>query len=144
LIGLHAAAGPSRHHGDLDRHTLLGLTRDAGHTGRGPAAITVHLDQQDGQADFTCLESWAACTHPGTPGTGTQWGDGDLGCTLTLSQDGTQSGFDSAFAAGDDPGVVTGVFVSTAHEGRRAYWSIPISRRHSGRCGGDTNGNMTN
>jgi len=105
--------------------TLLGFTRDAGRTVRGAAALTADFDRQDGQADFTRLETWPHRTHPGAPGTGTPWGDGDLGYTLTLWEDGTQSGFDSAFAAGDDPGVVTGVFVGTAHEGAAGVLEHP-------------------
>jgi len=105
--------------------TLLGFTRDAGRTVRGAAAIMADFDRQDGQADFTRLETWAPRTHPGTPGTGTPWGDGDLGYTLTLWEDGNQSWFESAFAAGDDPGVVTGVFVGTAHEGAAGVLEHP-------------------
>jgi len=108
--------------------TLLGLTRGPqGRTVRGDAALRINFDRSNGRAAFTRLESWAPRTHPGTPGTGTQWGDGDLAYTLTLWEDGTthRSGFDSAFAAGDDPGVVTGVFVGTAHEGAAGVLEHP-------------------
>ncbi len=97
--------------------TLLGLTRTDGRTVRGDAAITADFERANGRADFTALESWPHRRHPGSPGTGTQWGDGDLGYTLRVWETGRLSGFDSAAAPGDDPGVVTGVLVGTAHEG---------------------------
>ncbi len=54
--------------------------------------------------------------HTGrTPGPGSRWGGSDLRCPLTLWKDGCQSGFDSAFARGDGPGVATGFFVGAEH-----------------------------
>ncbi len=105
--------------------TLLGLTRSDGRTVRGEAAITADFERANGRADFTALEAWPHRRHPGNPGTGTQWGDGDLGYTLTFWETGTRSGFDSAAAPGDDPGVVTGVLVGTAHEGAAGVLEHP-------------------
>ncbi len=104
---------------------LLGFTRREGRTVAGEAAIAVNLDRRTGEAAFTHLESWSHRAHPGNPGTGTRWGDGDLAYTLTLWEDGLQSGFDAAFAPGDDPGIVTGVFVGTAHEGAAGVLEHP-------------------
>jgi len=95
---------------------LLGFTA-SGSTVAGDARIGVDLATAAGQADFERLESWGRGEHPGITGSGTRWRDGDLGYTLTLWQDGSDGGFDSAFASRDDPGVVTGVFTGPAHEG---------------------------
>ncbi len=105
--------------------TLLGFTRENGRTVRGAATLTVNLEQADGRAAFNNLESWPHRSHPGTPGMGTRWGDGDLAYTLTLWEEGILSGFDSVFAPGDDPGVVTGVFVGMAHEGAAGVLEHP-------------------
>ncbi len=105
--------------------TLLGFVRGDGRTVRGDAAITANLDRSDGRAAFTALESWPHRRHPGDPGSGTRWGDGDLAYTLTLWEDGTRSGFDAAFATDDDPGVVTGIFVGVAHEGAAGVLEHP-------------------
>ncbi|MCY4260466.1 MAG: hypothetical protein OXC91_09410, partial [Rhodobacteraceae bacterium] len=48
-----------------------------------------------------------------------------LAYTLTLWEDGTRSGFDTAFATDDDPGVVTGIFVGVAHEGAAGVLEHP-------------------
>ncbi len=103
---------------------LLGFT-GSGRTVAGDARIGVDFADVGGRADFTALESWERGAHPGAPGSGTRWGDGDLGYTLALWEDGTDSGFDSAFAPGDDPGVVTGVFTGPAHEGAAGVLEHP-------------------
>ena len=105
--------------------TLLGFTRSDGRTVRGEAAITADFERDNGRADFTALEAWPHRRHPGNPGTGTQWGDGDLGYTLRVWETGRLSGFDSAASPGDDPGVVTGVLVGTAHEGATGVLEHP-------------------
>ena len=103
---------------------LLGFT-GFGRTVAGDARIGVDFRDATGEADFTSLESWARGSHPGTPGSGTRWGDGDLDYTLTLWEEGTRSGFDSSFAPGDDPGVVTGIFVGDAHQGATGVLEHP-------------------
>ncbi|MCY4319308.1 MAG: hypothetical protein OXE76_08995 [Alphaproteobacteria bacterium] len=104
------------------RGELLGFTA-SGRTVAGKARIGVDLAAAAGQADFTELESWQKGAHPGSLGSGSRWGD--LGYTLTLWQEGTRSGFGSAFAPGDDPGIVTGVFVGAAHEGAAGVLEHP-------------------
>ncbi|MCY3997440.1 MAG: hypothetical protein OXF07_14990 [Rhodobacter sp.] len=103
---------------------LLGFT-ESGRTVAGDARIGVDLADADGRADFTALEFWERGAHPGAPGSGTRWGDGDLGYTLALWEEGADSGFDSAFAPGDDPGVVTGVFTGPAHGGAAGVLEHP-------------------
>ena len=90
---------------------LAGFT-DAGHTVTGDAAITVDVAAMSGTAAFDGLESWGPEGHPGTPGDGQTWSDGDLRYTLGVSSDGL--GFAST---GGDTGTVTGVFLGASHEG---------------------------
>lgn len=104
---------------------ITGMTRATGRTVAGDAALIVNFDRQNGRAAFTKLESWAPRAHPGQQGSGTPWRDGDLAYTLTLWETGTQSGFNSTFAESDDPGVVTGLFVGTAHEGAAGVLEHP-------------------
>ncbi len=104
---------------------LVGLTRVTGRTVAGDAAIQIDFDRRNGQADFTALQSWEPQTHPGAQDDGRQWGDGDLDYTLMLWEENTRSGFSSAFAEGDDPGVVTGLLVGTAHEGAAGVLEHP-------------------
>ena len=106
------------------RGSLLGFT-GAGRTVSGDAEIGIHLRHLRGNADFTALESWASETHPGAPGSGRLWGDGDLGYTIEVRTEAGTEAFVSTFAAGDDPGVVTGAFVGTAHEGAAGVLEHP-------------------
>ena len=106
------------------RGSLLGFT-GAGRTVSGDAEIGINLRHLQGSADFTELESWAPETHPGTPGSGRLWGDGDLGYTIAVRTEAGTEAFVSTFAPGDDPGVVTGAFVGTAHEGAAGVLEHP-------------------
>ena len=106
------------------RGSLLGFT-GAGRTVSGDAKIGINLRHLQGSADFTALESWAPETHPGAPGSGRRWGDGDLGYTIEVRTETGTEAFFSTFAAGDDPGVVTGAFVGTAHEGAAGVLEHP-------------------
>ena len=87
--------------------TLLGLT-PAARSVRGAADLTVAIDTMRGQADFTNLESWAGA--PGKAGTGTTWGDGDLGYTIAVSGNAFRE-------TGGDAGRLTGSFTGRNHEG---------------------------
>lgn len=89
--------------------TLLGFTPDAAAVA-GDAEIGVTLATLTGRADFTSLETWAAGATPGDAGTGTMWGDGDLGYTITVRGNGFRE-------TGGDDGRLTGIFVGRAHEG---------------------------
>ena len=95
---------------------LLGFSSE-GRTVAGDARIGINLDTLDGNADFTKLESWEEESHPGQPGTGRTWGDGDIGYTIEVVHDRIADGFVSTFAPGDDLGVVSGIFVGESHEG---------------------------
>ena len=106
---------------------LLGFT-DAGKTVAGDAQITINFQSENGSANFSSLEYWNANTHPGTVGSGTQWQDGDLGYTIELmthSHGSDSDGFESTGAAGDDPGVVRGMFVGAKHEGAAGVLEHP-------------------
>ena len=96
--------------------SLLGFT-GAGRPVAGDAEIGIEVASLQGRADFTELESWAPETHPGAPGSGRRWGDGDLGYTIGVRAEAGTEVFVSTFAAGDDPGIVTGAFVGARHEG---------------------------
>ena len=106
------------------RGSLLGFT-GAGRTVSGDAEIGIDLRRLQGNADFIALESWTPETHPGAPGSGRRWGDGDLGYTIEVRTEAGTEMFGSTFAAGDDPGVVTGAFVGTAHEGAAGVLEHP-------------------
>ena len=104
--------------------SLLGFT-GAGRAVAGDAEIGIEVTSLQGRADFSELESWARETHPGEPGTGHQWGDGDLGYSIGVRTENGTEIFVSTFAAGDDPGVVTGAFVGTRHEGAAGVLEHP-------------------
>ncbi len=106
------------------RGSLLGFT-GAGRTVSGDAEIGINLRHLQGNADFTSLESWSPETHPGAQGSGRRWGDGDLGYTIAVTTEAGTEMFVSTFAAGDDPGVVTGAFVGNAHEGAAGVLEHP-------------------
>ena len=87
---------------------LLGVT-PAAETVAGQARLAVELATLDGRLDFTGLERWGAKTPPGTAGTGTAWGDGDLGYSVEVRG--------NAFhRTGGDDGEVAGAFFGAAHE----------------------------
>ena len=88
---------------------LLGLTSQV-ETVAGAADLTVRLTTLDGTLDFTALESWGANTAPGAIGTGTTWGDGNLGYSVAI-------GGNTFIQTGGDDGTVTGGFFGKAHEG---------------------------
>ena len=90
---------------------LLGFT-PVGETVAGHAQLAVELATLDGQIDFTGLEHWSAETAetvPGRPGTGTTWGDGDLGYSVAVADN-------SFHRTGGDDGEVVGEFFGGAHE----------------------------
>ena len=90
---------------------LLGLT-PLGETVSGHAELAVELATLDGQIDFTGLERWNAEhveTVPGRLGTGTTWGDGDLGYSIAVEDN-------SFHRTGGDDGEVVGEFFGGAHE----------------------------
>ena len=89
--------------------TLLGLTPDA-EAVAGDAEIGVQLATLTGRADFTALESWDVGVAPGAAGTGTTWGDGDLGYTIAVTGNTFRE-------TGGDDGTLTGIFTGAAHEG---------------------------
>ena len=64
---------------------LLGIAR-SGETVVGVSRLAVDLAALDGQLDFTGLEQWGAGAAPGTAGTGTVWGDGDLGYSISVGR----------------------------------------------------------
>ena len=79
----------------------------------GNAGITVNLRKLTGTASFTELENWAPSEQPGEAGTGTMWGDGDLGYFIAVAG--------NTFRETDHPdhedGTITGIFTGAAHEG---------------------------
>ena len=87
---------------------LLGLTPSA-EVVAGATGMTVNLATLNGSLNFTSLESWQAGAAPGSIGTGTRWGDGDLGYSIAV--DGN-----TFIQTGGDDGVVTGAFFGAAHE----------------------------
>lgn len=88
---------------------LLGFTPDEAPV-VGDAHLTVSLDTLSGQAAFTDLESWTAGAAPGNPGTGSTWGDGDLGYDIAVT--------DNTFMqTGGDAGILLGAFFGDSHEG---------------------------
>ena len=89
---------------------LLGVSRPDAHTVAGDARLGIELDTLDGQVDFTNLERWGPKAAPGAAGTGTMWGDGDLGYTVRVRGNGFER-------TGGDAGEITGAFFGPAHEG---------------------------
>ena len=75
----------------------------------GGARLTVELATLDGQLDFTNMEKWGANEEPGIVGSGTMWGNGDLGYTIEISEN-------TFVQTGGDEGQITGVFIGPAHE----------------------------
>ncbi len=95
---------------------LVGFTplQEAVH---GDSAIVADLARMTGNAAFTALEHWNAGAAPGDPGTGAQWGDGDLHYSLALDGNYLRSN-------GGDEGYVSGRFV-----GGRAQGAVGILER---------------
>ena len=87
---------------------LLGLTPNA-RVVAGDAGLAVRLATMTGNLDFTNLEAWAAGAPPGAIGTGTRWGDGDLGYSITVRDNGFVQ-------TGGNEGAVTGAFFGSRHE----------------------------
>ncbi len=87
---------------------LLGVTPSA-ETVAGNARLDVDLDALDGQLDFTNMEQWGIDVAPGAPGSGTMWGDGDLGYGIEVRGN-------AFIQTGGDDGAVTGVFFGATHE----------------------------
>ena len=104
--------------------SLLGFT-GAGRPIAGDAEIGIDLSSLQGRADFRELESWARETHPGATGSGLLWGDGDLRYTIGVATEAGTEVFVSTFAAGDDPGIVTGTFAGVRHEGTAGILEHP-------------------
>ena len=87
---------------------LLGLT-PGGATVAGAAGLAVDLASLRGDLDFTAMEQWTG--RPGALGSGTRWGDGDLGYGIAVE------GNTFSRLAGPDQGVVTGAFFGNSHQG---------------------------
>ena len=88
--------------------SLLGFTPTLQAVG-GAADLSIELETLAGQLDFTGLEHWEADAPPGTLGSGTRWGDGDLRYLLSVRGNTFEQ-------TGGDTGAVTGAFFGHAHE----------------------------
>ncbi len=88
---------------------LLGFTPGASAV-TGDAEISVDLSRLSGVASFDQLESWAPGQAPGAVGSGSMWGDGDLGYTIAVRGNTFRE-------TGGDDGILTGIFVGQNHEG---------------------------
>ncbi len=90
----------------------------SGRTVAGDTEISIEFSSLQGRADFTGLESWSPGSHPGTAANGEIWGDGDLGYSIEVRNQGDLQFFSSTnVSSADDPGVVSGLFVGTSHQG---------------------------
>ena len=87
---------------------LLGITTSA-ETVAGDARLNVDLADLDGQLDFTNMEQWGTNVAPGALGSGTTWGDGDLGYAIEVRGN-------TFIQTGGDDGEVTGAFFGATHE----------------------------
>ena len=88
---------------------VLGFTRDGG-TVAGAAELMIRFDTRAGTLRLTALESWPGGQPPGAVGSGTRWGEGDLGYDVVLRGN-------SFVRAGGDAGQVTAGFFGDSHEG---------------------------
>ena len=88
---------------------LLGLTPRA-ETVAGAAELTVDLPTLSGSLNFSGLEHWSANVAPGTAGSGAAWRDGHLSYRMAVRGN-------TFFQVGGDPGLVTGAFFGSTHEG---------------------------
>ena len=91
---------------------LLGLTTRSEPLA-GAAGMTINIETLRGNLAFTGLEKWSANRLPGTIGTGTRWGDGDLDYEIQVSS----NGFHRIPGSGSDAGRIEGTFVGREHEG---------------------------
>ena len=87
---------------------LLGVTPSS-ETVAGDASLTVGLASLNGRIDFSNMEKWGVKEAPGAAGSGTTWGDGDLGYTIEVRGN-------TFIQTGGDDGKVTGAFFGVAHE----------------------------
>ena len=87
---------------------LAGVTPEE-ETVAGDARLAVELVTLEGQLDFTGLERWGVRAVPGASGSGTTWGDGDLGYSVRVEGN-------ALVQTGGDEGEVTGVLLGRAHE----------------------------
>lgn len=87
---------------------LLGITPSA-ETVVGGTRLAVELANLDGQLDFTGMEKWGANEAPGAVGSGTMWGDGELGYRIKVTKN-------TFVQTGGDEGQITGAFFGPAHE----------------------------
>lgn len=95
---------------------LLGFTPQAEPVA-GAAELAVALDTLAGALEFTELEHWTAGDAPGPAGTGTTWGDGDLGYVIAVRGNTFTRPTDIDFIReGGDDGIVTGAFFGTRHQ----------------------------
>lgn len=95
---------------------LLGFTPSAEPVA-GEAELAVALDTLAGALEFTELEHWTAGAAPGPAGTGTTWGDGDLGYVVAVRGNTFTRPTDIDFIREDgDDGIVTGAFFGTRHQ----------------------------
>ena len=90
------------------RGALLGITSSS-ETVAGDVRLRVGLSSLNGQIDFTGLEKWGVKEAPGAFGSGTTWGDGDLGYTIQVRGN-------TFIQTGGDDGNVAGAFFGAAHE----------------------------
>ena len=88
---------------------LLGFTPDQDSV-LGDASIGIDLGSLNGSAEFTDLQSWPEGQTPGEAGTGTQWLDGDLAYTITVSGNYIRS-------TGGDAGTLSGRYYGPFREG---------------------------
>ena len=88
---------------------ILGMTPDE-QAVVGGANLNVDLGALTGELSFTAMEYWQAGARPGVPGSGTQWGDGDLEYDVNV-ESGTFT------RTGGDDGVVSGTFFGREYEG---------------------------
>ena len=87
---------------------LIGLTPRS-EAVAGDASLTVYLTDMTGQAGFTSLEQWGANIPMGELGTGTVWGDGDLGYDIAVRGN-------TFVRTGGDEGSLAGAFLGRDHE----------------------------
>ena len=87
---------------------LLGVTPEE-ESVAGDARLAVELATLEGQLDFTDLERWGERAAPGAAGSGTTWGDGDLGYSVRVEGN-------ALVRTGGDEGEVTAAFFGRAHE----------------------------
>lgn len=88
--------------------TLLGFSQERPVV--GDTQIDVTLATLTGTTDFTNLETWTGDPGNLQPGSGTRWGDGDLGYTIAVEGN-------TFTQTGGDEGILTGIFTGANHEG---------------------------